>query len=172
MHMTYLEYVVGREVVHIPTELQMPFISPAKNLAEAHAQGIRPLAFQDIRMQFQLIGKDPEKNMVLTDFSPNIPDGWVNNWRILTWLQNYNGHGTIDIQLTQTGHPGLIDNLQFPIIHVSIHDILFTGVYIVDYHIRKLNEHISLAEYHRSNPKPDIFLYYSKRFLANHTGSL
>lgn len=165
-------YPVGSTIVDIPIALQMPFRTPAYNLAEAHRMGIRPITFLDIEQFCKSLGFSL-KDAVLTDESGTFPE-LSNNWRIVEL-----GRNSLILQLTEHGCPGLIDIKEFPRIEVDRHETLFTGVIIAYYTRRDNGRRISLQHYHDLGitpgvtlARPEIDLSFSQRYLADENGSL
>lgn len=165
-------YPIGSRIIDIPVEWQMPFTTPATNLAEAHRVGIRPVTFDDIE-RFCKNNNLPLENAVLTDESDAFPI-LPNNWRITRLDQR-----SLELQLTKIGTaPGLIDVKMFPRVEVSSYETLFTGVIITEYLRKDTSQSISLQKYHDWNlvysplPQPEVFLAASKRYLADKNGKL
>ena len=166
-------YPIGSTIVEIDPEWQMPFISPARNLAEAHRSGIRPVTFADIE-EFCKSRDLPLQNAVLTDESSDSFLSIPNNWRIVT-----GGGASLVLQLTMKGtSPGLIDIKEFPRVVIGTHDTLFTGVIIAQYSRKDNNNPISLQSYHDWSQmwspltQPEVVLKSSELYLADKNGSL
>lgn len=107
--------------------LSMTFTDPARNLAEAQKDGVKPVNFTDLLHQFS---ETQLKNSVLFDSAPSGPIPG-NHWRILE-LNTENNALTLQL----CGPLGNYDEA-FPPTTVSQYDILFTGMSTPNYQIDK-----------------------------------